>query len=50
MSPLDPPPPPVPEEAGDRLERQVALRCWASDYGLKAATLLMARLLEVFPA
>ncbi|MEB3256186.1 MAG: GUN4 domain-containing protein [Synechococcaceae cyanobacterium] len=26
------------------------LRCWASDYGLKAATLLMARLLEVFPA
>jgi hypothetical protein len=26
------------------------LRCWATDYGLKAATLLMARLLEVFPA
>lgn len=24
------------------------LRCWASDYGLKAANLLMARLIEVF--
>lgn len=24
------------------------LRCWATDYGLKAATLLMARLIEVF--
>ncbi|MGB5133870.1 MAG: GUN4 domain-containing protein [Prochlorococcaceae cyanobacterium] len=26
------------------------LRCWASDYGLKAANLLMARLIEVFAA
>lgn len=26
------------------------LRCWASDYGLKAANLLMARLIEVFSA
>jgi hypothetical protein len=31
-------------------EGHLPLRCWASDYGLKAATLLMARLLEVFPA
>ena len=26
------------------------LRCWASDYGLKAANLLMARLIELFPS
>jgi len=26
------------------------LRCWGSDYGLKAANLLMARLIEVFAA
>lgn len=25
------------------------MRCWASDYGLKAANLLMARAIEVFP-
>jgi hypothetical protein len=38
--------------AGDGLVREghLPLRCWATDYGLKAATLLMARLLEVFPA
>ena len=35
---------------GTLLEGHLPLRCWASDYGLKAATLLMARLLEVFPA
>lgn len=31
-------------------EGHLPLRCWASDYGLKAANLLMARLIEVFAA
>jgi hypothetical protein len=35
---------------GAVLPGHLPLRCWASDYGLKAATLLMARLLEVFPS
>jgi GUN4-like len=32
------------------LEGHMPLRCWATDYGLKAANLLMARLIEVFAA
>lgn len=32
------------------LEGHLPLRCWATDYGLKAANLLMARLIEVFAA
>lgn len=33
---------------GVLLEGHLPLRCWATDYGLKAANLLMARLIEVF--
>ncbi|MCP9820557.1 GUN4 domain-containing protein [Synechococcus sp. Cruz-9H2] len=32
------------------LEGHMPLRCWATDYGLKAANLLMARLIDVFAA
>lgn len=32
------------------LEGHMPLRCWATDYGLKAANLLMARLIEIFAA
>ena len=32
------------------LEGRMPLRCWATDYGLKAANLLMARLIEIFAA
>lgn len=33
---------------GRLLPGHLPLRCWASEYGLKAANLLMARLIEVF--
>ncbi|MCP9799341.1 GUN4 domain-containing protein [Synechococcus sp. RedBA-s] len=33
---------------GALLEGHLPVRCWATDYGLKAANLLMARLIEVF--
>jgi hypothetical protein len=42
---------PVPTalDAGGRpAAGHLPLRCWATDYGLKAANLLMARLIEVF--
>lgn len=32
------------------LEGHMPLRCWVTDYGLKAANLLMARLIDVFAA
>jgi len=35
---------------GRVLEGHLPLRCWATDYGLKAANLLMARLIEVCAA
>lgn len=35
---------------GVLLEGHMPLRCWATDYGLKAANLLMARLIDVFAA
>lgn len=35
---------------GRPLLGHLPLRCWASEYGLKAANLLMARLIEVFAA
>jgi hypothetical protein len=35
---------------GRPLQGHLPLRCWASEYGLKAANLLMARLIEVFAA
>ncbi len=42
---------PVPaavDAEGQPTAGHLPLRCWASDYGLKAANLLMARLIEVF--
>ncbi|MCP9928634.1 GUN4 domain-containing protein [Cyanobium sp. CH-040] len=38
------------DEQGLAPPGHLPLRCWASDYGLKAANLLMARLIEVFAA
>ena len=38
------------DEQGRPLPGHLPLRCWASAYGLKAANLLMARLIEVFAA
>lgn len=36
------------DEEGQPPAGHLPLRCWASNYGLKAANLLMARLIEVF--